>query len=144
MPAPRLLHPVPVLIRQIDRKFTSRWDDNLHEPIGQVRRKDRRKETEVRAQVKIGGTDTPQASEGGVVEKSDGYLLFLTSDLKKAHLTINRGDRVVKIGNGSNGREVDLYITQFEWRGHYPGAQGPTLLKAHFEDRAPSRQRGDL
>ena len=144
MPAPRLLHPVPVLIRQIDRKFSARMDDNLNEPIGQVRRKDRRKETEVRAQMKIGGTDIPTASEGGVTESSDGYALFLTSDLTKAHLTIARGDRIVKIGDSSNGREVDLYITKFEWRGHYPRAKGPTLLKAYFEDRAPSHQRGDL
>lgn len=141
MPTPRLLHPVPVYIRQIDREQTPQ-DDRARSPKGQARRK--QKPIKLRAQVKIGDTDNPKASPGGVIESSDGYLLFLTVDLRAARVLIDRGDRVVQIGDGKAARDVDYYITKVQHRGHYPGQKGPTLLKAFFTDRHPSRQRGDL
>lgn len=138
---PRLLHPVPVYLRKKDLEYTAEYDDNLHEPIGQVRRE--QKPIRLRAQVKINDTDEASATQGSVNERSEGYLLFLTRELNAAKLVIERGDRVVQIGDGDNAREVDYYITKFQWRGHYPRAQGPTLLKAFFEDRHPSRLRND-
>jgi hypothetical protein len=141
MPTPNLLHKTPVYIRQIDRSFTV-MDDNLREPIGQVRRE--KKPIKLIAQVKIGDTDDPDASEGGVTERSAGYLLFRTQDLRAAEVELQRGDRVVQIGDPPNDRETDYYLTKFQWRGHYPEHGGPTLLKAFFADRKPSRQRGDL
>jgi hypothetical protein len=141
MPMPRLIHPIPVEIRKADRKFTAAYDDNFREPVGQVRRK--QKPIKLRAQLKIKDTDAATATAGGVQEQSNGYLLFLTADLKRAGVTIEIGDRVVKLGEGDNAREVDYYITKFYWRGHYPAAGGPTLLKAFFMDRQPSRQRED-
>lgn len=142
MPLPNLIHPVPVYIRQIDRTFTAVQDANLHEPIGQARRFQKPKK--LRAQVRIQDTDAPNSSEGGVVEGSNGYLLFLTRDLKRERVTIQRGDRVVQIGDGDDARETDYYLTKMQWRGHYPNHKGPTMLKAFFRDRKPSRQRGDL
>lgn len=142
MPTPRLLHPVPVYLRQIDRKFTAKYDHVLKEPIGQARRD--QAPIKLRAQVHIGTTDDPRPSQGGVTETSDGYLLFLVSDLKAAGVTIDRGDRIVQIGEGDGQRETDLYITRMQWRGHYPQHRGPTMVKCYFEDRHPSRQRGDL
>jgi hypothetical protein len=142
VPTPRLLHPVPILLRQIDRRFTAEYDDNLREPIGQARRE--KKPVRLVAQMKIGDTDRPQASEGGVLERSDGYALFRTQDLRAADVELDRGDRIVQIGDEPNDREVDYYITKFVWLGHYPSAKGPTLVKAFFEDRHPSRQRGAL
>jgi hypothetical protein len=142
MPTPRLLHPIPVEIRKADKKFTAAYDENLREPVGQVRRK--QKPIKLRAQLKIKDTDSPSAAEGGVNEMTTGgYLLFLTADLKKAQVEIERGDRIVKLGEGDNGREVDYYITKLYWRGHYPEHGGPTMLKAFFQDRSPSRQRED-
>ena len=142
MPSPRLLHPIPILIRQIDRKFTPKYDNRLKEPIGQSPRL--LKPVKLRAQMKIGRTDDAQATGLGIEEKSDGYALFLVADLKRVRITINRGDRIVQIGEGVSKREVDFYIVKFEFRGHYPSARGHTLIKAHFQDRHPSRQRGDL
>lgn len=141
MPLPRLLHPVPVFIRQISRGITPQ-DHNAREPRGQAYRK--QKPIKLRAQVRIGDTDEPAATAGGVTESSEGYLLFLTRELKAAKVTIDRGDQVVQIGEGAFAREVDYYITKLQHRGHYPNAKGPTLLKAFFSDRHPSRQRGDL
>jgi hypothetical protein len=139
MPTPRLLHPIPVWIRKADREFTAAFDQNFSEPVGQVRRK--QKPIRLRAQLKIKDTDDPQPSGEGISERSVGYMLFLTSDLRKANATIDRGDRVVKLGDGDNGREVDYYVTKLQWRGHYPEHGGPTILKAWFMDRQPSRLR---
>lgn len=142
MPTPRLLHPIPVWIRKADRKFTAAFDENFGEPVGQVRRK--QKPIKLRAQLKIKDTDDPNQLGHGVAERSVGYMLFLTSDLKRAQVTIDRGDRIVQLGEDPNGREVDYYVTKLQWRGHYPEHGGPTLLKAWFMDRQPSRLREDL
>lgn len=142
MPTPRLLHKTPVYIRQIDRKFTARYDENLKEPIGQVRRPN--SPVRLIAQVKIGNTDLPAASPGGVTETSSGYLLFRTQDLRAADIELDRGDQVVQIGDKPNDRAVDYYLLQFEWLGHYAQHGGNTLVKAFFSDRNPSRHKGDL
>lgn len=139
---PNLLHKTPVYIRQIDRKFTAGYDDNLHEPVGQARRE--KKPIRLEAQVKIGDTSAPKASAGGVVEDSEGYCLFRVFDLKNAGITLDRGDRIVQIGDGNGKRMTDYYLTKFVYLGHYANHGGPTLIKAFFEDRKPSRQRGSL
>lgn len=142
MPLPRLLHKTPVYIRQIDRKFTARYDHNLKEPIGQVRRPS--VPIKLIAQVHIGATDNPTASAGGVTEDSRGYCLFRTADLRDADVTLDRGDQIVQMGDPPNDRATDYYITHFDWKGHYAQHGGPTLVKAFFSDRHPSRQQGDL
>jgi hypothetical protein len=138
---PRLLHPVPVFIRKKDVEFTAAYDHNLHEPIGQVRRE--QKPIRLMAQVRINDTDAAQATQGPITETSTGYLLFLTRDLDDARITIERGDQIVQIGEDDFAREVDYYIIKTQWRGHYPRAKGPTLMKAFFEDRHPSRLTND-
>lgn len=142
MPNPRLLHRTPVFLRQIDRGFTGKYDHNLKEPIGQVRRE--LKPIKLIAQVHIGATGRPTASHAGVVEDSSGYLLFLTWELRTASVMLKRGDRIVQIGAPPNDRAVDYYLLHSEWEGHYQQHGGPTLVKWFFADRKPSRQRGDL
>ena len=46
-------------------------------------------------------------------------------------------DRFKKIGSV----DTDVFITRLEFQGHYPDQGGPTLVKAHFTDRQPSKQR---
>jgi hypothetical protein len=142
MPRVRLLHPITIFIRKAELENTAIMDDNLHEPIGQIRRK--QKPIKLKAQHTSNAADNPKASMGGVVEESDGNLLFRTSELRDAKATVDRGDRVVQIGEGDNAITVDYYITKLKYLGHYPGNKGSTLLKAFYEDRHPSRQRGDL
>lgn len=141
MSPPQLKHPIPVEIRKARKKFTAAYDDNFKEPVGQVYRK--QKPIKLVAQIKIKDTDAPVFASGNISEQSNGYLLFLTEDLKDAGVTLERGDNVVKIGEGDNEREVDYFLTKFHWRGHYPAHGGPTLLKAFFQDRQPSRLRED-
>ena len=138
---PRLIHPIKVYIKKADRTQTF-YDDDLHEPIGQVKRP--QKPFAVWAQIKTVDTDDPQPAPGGVLEETRGYILVRTIDLRRNHLTIERGDQIIQIGEEPNARQVDFYITKFQQRGHYPSARGHTLLKCWFADRHPSRQKGDL
>ena len=142
MPTPRLIHPVPIFIRQIERSLTPQ-DDDAREPVGQVYRN--QKPIKLMGQVRyLDATDAPAATPGGVIEHSSGYVLFRTLDLRARRIELQRGDRIVQIGEGALADEVDLYITQKPIRGHYPQHQGGTLQKFFFSDRKPSRQRGDL
>jgi hypothetical protein len=117
-------------------------DDNLNEPIGQVRRD--QKPVRLVAQHQPNVDERAGITSGNVVEESDGYLLFLTKDLRAARVTLQRGDRIVQMGDAPNDWETDLYLVRFKRMGHYPGHGGPTLLRAYYADRHPSRQRGDL
>jgi hypothetical protein len=139
MPRVRLLHPVAVYLRKSDKEQTAVMDDRLHEPVGQVRRD--RKPIKLVAQINDGRTKDPAASSGGVVESSDGYLLFRTKDLRAARVEVERGDRIVQIGDPPNDHEVDYYITKLKYMGHYPDKSGASLVRAYYEDREPSRHR---
>lgn len=142
MPTPRLIHPIPVFIRQIQRSLTVQ-DDDAREPVGQARRK--QKPIKLMGQIRrFDPTDNPMATSGGVTEHTTGYVLFRTLDLKSRRLVLQRGDRIVQIGEGRLAEETDLYIVQKPLRGHYPEHQGATIQKFFFSDRKPSRQRGDL
>jgi hypothetical protein len=137
MPPVRLLHPVPVFIRRINKAGTPVMDHRLREPVGQVARE--ATPIELRAQVFVGPTDSPTESELNVTEHSSGYLLFRTSELRAASVTLQRGDKVVKIGYGDDSRDVAYYLTSHDFLGHYPSAGGPTLLKFYFSDRHPAQ-----
>jgi len=136
---PNLIHPIPVYLRQAERELTAVQDDNLHEPVGQVRRP--QAPTRLVAQVKWGLDQDQAAAEGGRRGSSDGYLLFRTADLRAKHITLAEGDCIVQIGEGNATQQTDLYITGFRWMGHYPDQRGASLVRAYFEDRAPSRMR---
>lgn len=137
MPNPRLLHKITVHIRKSEPEFTAIMDDNLKEPIGQVQRS--QKAFKLKAQHASGGFEKVKALSGSVTEEADGYFLFKISDLKSKRVTVERGDQVVKIGEGKNSYDVDYYIISLKWLGHYPDIGGPTLLRADYSDRQLSR-----
>jgi len=126
-----------VFIQQIERERTTRMDDNLREPVGAVERNPII--LNLRGQIKWGSQDRPNPTTTGTEELSDGYILFKGSDLRKLHVTLNRGDRVVQIGVTPNIQLVDLYFTKFEPIAHK--SNGNHLTKAFFEDRQPSTHR---
>lgn len=139
MPRVRLIHPITVFLRKADKEQTAVMDDELHEPVGQVRR--RLKPIKLTAQINDGKSNDATASSGGVVLESDGYLLFRTEDLRTARTSVEIGDRVVQVGEKPNDHEVDYYITKLKYMGHYPGKKGASLVRAYYEDREPSRHR---
>lgn len=135
MPTPRLLHPVPVELRKKDVARTI-MDDNYSEAVGQVRRK--QKPIQLVAQHMIKKEKMAAATEGGVQEESEGYLLFRTSDLRDKETDVVRGDRIVSMGAAKNKRETNFYIIKLQFIGHYPEHAGATMVKAFYMDRQPS------
>lgn len=134
---PNLLHPIPVFLRQIEKEKTSRMDDNLREPIGAV---DRPSEAiKLMGQIKWHSQDMAVATHPGSEERSSGYILFKSSDLKREHVILNIGDKVVRIGKNDKIQDVDLYFIKFEPIAHT--GSGNHLTKAHFQDRQPSAHR---
>ena len=132
MVLPNLLHPVPVQIEQIKRTSTPQ-DDDYREPVQQAIRSPR---VTVQGQVKWGADDRAQPAKYGSESESQGYVLFRYVDLKAAGITLQQGDRIVKVGNV----EVDVYIIQLRPEAHYPDQNGPSTVKAFFRDRHPSKQ----
>lgn len=129
---PDLLHPVTIELEQIDRAAT-RYDDDAREPIQQAARAT---VVELPGQVKYGSSKDESYHAGGRREGERGYVLFRQRDLDSASVTLAVDDRIKKVGNVDH----DSYITRLEPTGHYP-AYGNTLVKAHFADRQPSKQR---
>ena len=129
---PRLLHPVPVLLEQIDTS-TTLYDEDAREPIQQAAHKT---VVELSGQVKYGSSKEQSYELGGIRENERGYVLFRTVDLEAKSVTLQLNDRITKIGNVTH----DSYIVRLEPAMHYP-AHGNTGLKAYFSDRAPSKQR---
>jgi len=133
---PRLIHPIPVQIAQIDRSATI-YDDRAREPIGGAAHE---VIINLVAQIKWKTIGKPDPNFSGPREKDNCYMLFRHTDLAAAGKVLNRGDRVRKIGT----REVNMFITFFEDMGHYTDQGGATLMKAWAGDRNPDQQEGDL
>lgn len=136
-PLPNLLHPVPVTIEPISRADTE-YDDDLREPIGEVSYG--AAITGLEAQNKDIDDDDPKPRREGIVEVTKGYLLFRVIDITGVYTPL-KGDRITHIGIRTG---LDLYVTKFQFRGHYPDQGGHSLVKVWYADRHPTRQRGDL
>lgn len=133
MPIPNLLHPVPIVLQQLDTSNTV-YDDDYREPVQQASRVSN---TTLSGQVKWIHDDAMAHSRGGVRGDESGYVLFRYTDLAAASVTLRQNDRFITIG----GVETDVYITRVRPMGHYPDQGGPTMVRAYFRDRQPSRQR---
>jgi len=129
MPNPNLIHPIPVVLEQLDKAATL-YDEDAQEPIG------RPEYTQVRlqAQVKWRAIDDPDWMWSGRRESWKGYLLFKRSTLVTRGVTIAKGDQITTIGH----RACRLYVEEFEDAGHYPDIGGNGLMLAFFSDRSPA------
>jgi len=126
---PDLVHPIPVEIEQIDKGSTE-WDGDAREAIRTVARTAVKK---LNAQISWSVKDDPNPEKMGISEETRGYLLFKKKDLSGESVTINRGDKISKIGYDI----VELYVTGLTPVGHYPDQGGASLLIAYFGDRNP-------
>lgn len=158
MPRPNLIHPVKVVIQNLDRDLTV-FDDEAREPVRQAVRKGSAPNTgdeiTLKAQISFyfagAKLDYPEWLREGVLERTVGYLAVRFIDMERAGLLsydadgdfdvigIKRGDRIVKLGH----RTVDLYVTGFKDFAHYPRLK-QTMIQINFDDRKPSAQKGDL
>jgi hypothetical protein len=142
MPNPNLIHPIPVVVQRHNRAKQV-MDDEAREPLHGARTS-AADVVNIDAQVSWGTRGRVQNEAGGVEEKSDGYILCRTSDLRTKGGPFKRGDKIVTIGTGDNALAVELFITQMDPMGHWPDQGGSSLLKFMFSDRKPFNQTGDL
>jgi hypothetical protein len=132
MVLPNLIHPILVHIQQIDKGNTFQ-DENAREPVQLVQRTPTKI---ILGQPKWGAQKNVEPGKAGYVEGSSGYILFRKVDLDAESVTLEPQDRFIKIGHVV----CDVYIIKLEWTGHYQDQNGPSLIKAHFADRQPSKQ----
>ena len=132
MVLPNLLHPVPIEIEQINRSGTIQ-DDDYREPVQKVTRNSK---VVVPGQVKWYEDERLNPTKSGAESESQGYVLFRYVDLNRLGVTLQMGNRIVKMGT----IEVDVYVTALRPEAHYPDLGGPGTVKAFFRDRFPSKQ----
>lgn len=141
MPSPNLIHPIPVVVEALNRSATV-VDEDYREPYQNAARGAK---TTVNGQISWVIEDKLKASLEGALREAEGYVLFRTSDLRAASVTMGQGARFLSFGTGANKVDVDLYVIGIQYTGHYGDQGGATLIRAYFQDRTPSKQnRGGL
>jgi len=147
---PKLIHPVPCILRRINTSVTT-YDQYAREPVRRLWRSGDGQDTgsEITLQAQVNWNDgkyqKPMIKMGGGVEvESDGYLLVRVFDLINDGIAsesggvvnygISRNDRIVQIGR----RNVNLYVVFFRDVAFYPDRAGGTLLEIDFASRSPS------
>ena len=137
MPLPRLIHPVPTDVRQIDKTETI-YDEGYREPVQQA---ERGVTKTVPGQWKWGSDKELRPGKSGPEEESDGYVLFRLIDLEGQGINpLQIQDQIVGYGGGRGRVNLDVYIISLRYIGHYSDQAGPSMVKAFFKDRQPSRQ----
>ncbi len=132
MPIPRLLHPVPVTLEQVDRS-ASFFDTAAREPIQGVVYK---APVILQGQVRWNAQADLKAMQSiGFAADSYGYVLFAYPELNAKAIELTIGDRLILVGFVV----AQIYITKLEPIAHYSAQGGPTLLKAWCNDRSPAR-----
>lgn len=135
LPLPRLLHPILVKMRLID-KATTTYDHDAREPVGKARRV----MTELYAHIMWKSLMYHSQREGGEI-RADGYVLFLLRDLSNLGIDIQYGDQIYQIGRPPSQRNVNLYIEDIVPCGHNPNSGGHTMIKAMFTSKTPVRHQ---
>jgi len=128
MVLPNLIHPVNVVIEQKDDTKTI-TDPRTRTVVGSPVRST----VTIRAQLSNKRHDQLAMNPGGREELAEGYVLARTHDLDKAGITINIGDKIVKVGK----RTVVYYVTRLEYKAGYTDQDGQTLVRIFYHDRSP-------
>lgn len=120
---PRLIHPVVVVVEQID-PASQTIDSVFQQPVGVPAKLTRT----LRGQVTTKRAQSLQMNSGGAegTANSDGHVVFEKAALEAASVTLHAGDVIVAEG----GVTVRHRITRVEPHGTYAGVHH--LLLAYF------------
>jgi len=130
-----LIEPIDVEIEQIDKDETPFSDgvSGRREHLGTIARKAK---VTVQAQVVFGNTQQQtKFSQLGPDEQAGGYILLRYEDLANQGITLQRGDKIVKLG--TLDRELYLLHSSGDSAAHYNSIGSFTLVKMFFGDRNP-------
>ncbi len=138
--APRLIHPQPVIVTQLDQTTTP-WDRHYREPatnawpetgggggapIDPARAlPNYGAPVSLQAQVSYKKTKIAEATKDGDAPKGDGYLLFKADALTELGVELRKGDLCIQV----NDFGVDYYFVDIVPVGHYGR---PHFVKAVF------------
>lgn len=132
---PDLIEPVTVKLQQIDKDNTpySAGISGRHEAINYIERK-----TEVELKAQVVFVDRKQQLEFhqlGAEEQVKGYCVFRYKDLTAKGVTIERGDKIVQVGQLTG--EWYVLHGQGDPAAHFSSIGGFTLTRIFFGDREP-------
>ena len=134
MGQPQLIEPIKVEIEQIDKDNTpySTGVNGMNEHINHIAKKTK---FEIDAQVVFGNTEQKtEFSQLGAKENVKGYMVLRYIDLQNLGKTLERGDRITKLGQ-FNVKYFLLHSTG-DSAAHYSSLDF-TLVRMFFDDRNP-------
>lgn len=135
-----LIETIDVIIEQIDKTATPFPDGQSGRkfPVNHVVRKT---PFTIPAQVVHGDRDQKgNFTQLGADESRKGYILVRYEDLTNLGKDIERGDKIIKMGQF----DVELFITHSSGdpAAHFTGIGGFTLVRFPFQDRDPVGPKG--
>jgi hypothetical protein len=133
MPIPNLIHPIPIVFRQINESTTI-YDEHHREPVQQSKWGSN---ITVMGQIKWAEEKALTIAVNGKILNADGYVLFRYIDLQAKTVTLKGNENITSIG----GVNQDLYVLKLRPVASYNDVGGSTMVKAFFEDRQPKRQK---
>lgn len=133
MPIPNLIHPIPIVFRQINESTTI-YDEHHREPVQQSRWGS---SITVNGQIKWAEEKSLTITVNGKILNADGYVLFRYIDLTAKGVTLKGNENITKIG----ATNYDLYVLKLRPTASYDDVGGSTMVKAFFEDRQPKRKK---
>jgi len=133
MTIPNLIFPVKVTIEKTDKSATVQ-DHLRREPINVMSRPST---FIIECQIKWANTATDkdnktENTQPGVDDGQFGYIVVRTIDRKTKGVTIERGDRIIKLAD----RDVSLFVTNSTFHSHNEGTTDFQLEKYWFMDRS--------
>ena len=128
-----MINPTPAFVR-LKSETTTRFSNRARHTKGKTVYA---AEVEIPCQPFIGKVDDPEAAPGGSIkEKVEGYIVVLAKDMNNL-LTrlLDRGDKIVGLGGGTNRRDIEYFIVGNKTAGAYSDENGFTIRKYFFSSR---------
>lgn len=135
MPIPNLIHPIAVVVEKINRTAQAVDPDTRAPLIGASGGASDR--VTFKAQVYFYKRNVPTMKEAGMAIDTKGTITARIADLRRAGITLARGDKVVQLGGGVNAISCVYWLTSDKPMASYDDVNGFTLIKWEFSDRCP-------
>lgn len=141
MSLPVLQNPISVIIEKIDKSKTN-YNNRLRENVNIIRRKT---PIAIDAQIVWKRSISSASKDGlnfegsqnfglaGISEESIGYFIVRFLDLNKLELVIEKGDKIIKLGQ----IDTEYFVLGTRPAAHYVDQRGFALLMIFFKDRNP-------
>lgn len=132
MPVPNLLNPTDVELRLLDKNQT-RFSNSARESKGKTIYATA---ITMPCQPFIGVVEQAETDAAGIEEKATGYIVVREKDMNAMlSRALERGDKIVSFGSGSNKKTVEFFILGHKLGAAYTVTNGFSLRKYYFSNR---------